>query len=88
MALCALPDVRIKDVAEALDIHAFMLSRWRKEAREGRILTKKRLPEAEPAGVPDRGDVPSTRPLPTFEMERSASLRAPYVKRYAPYCPE
>ena len=40
--LSALPDVRIKDVAEALDIHAFMLSRWRKDAREGRIVAQKR----------------------------------------------
>lgn len=29
--------VQVRDVAEALDIHPFMLSRWRKEAREGRI---------------------------------------------------
>jgi transposase len=29
--------VLIQDVAEALDIHPFMLSRWRKEYREGRL---------------------------------------------------
>ena len=29
------PDVLIKDVALAMDIHPFMLSRWRKEYREG-----------------------------------------------------
>ena len=29
--------VRIQDVADALEIHPFMLSRWRKEAREGRL---------------------------------------------------
>lgn len=29
--------VQVQDVAEALDIHPFMLSRWRKEHREGRI---------------------------------------------------
>jgi transposase len=29
--------VRVQDVADALDIHPFMLSRWRKELREGRI---------------------------------------------------
>ena len=38
--LSELPDVLIQDVAEALDIHPFMLSRWRKHAREGRIVTK------------------------------------------------
>ena len=46
--LSALPDVRIKDVADALDIHAFMLSRWRKAAREGRIVTKKRSLSVDP----------------------------------------
>ncbi|MEO5573535.1 MAG: transposase [Gammaproteobacteria bacterium] len=30
----------IQDVAQALDIHPFMLSRWRKQAREGLIVTK------------------------------------------------
>src|SRR6185437_1495281 len=34
------PEARVKDVAESLDIHPFMLSRWRKLAREG-LLTKK-----------------------------------------------
>ena len=29
------PDTYIKDVAQRLDIHPFMLSRWRKEYREG-----------------------------------------------------
>ena len=38
--LSELPGVEVKDVAESLYIHPFMLSRWRKEAREGRIMTK------------------------------------------------
>ena len=38
--LSELPDVLIQDVAAALDIHPFMLSRWRKQAREGAIVTK------------------------------------------------
>ena len=38
--LSDIPGVAIKDVAESLYIHPFMLSRWRKEAREGRIMTK------------------------------------------------
>ena len=46
--LSELPDVQIKDVAESLDIHPFMLSRWRKEAREGRIVTKKRSLDVDP----------------------------------------
>ena len=35
--LSQLKGVQVQDVADALDIHPFMLSRWRKEVREGRI---------------------------------------------------
>lgn len=30
-------DIQVKQVAEGLDIHPFMLSRWRKEYREGKL---------------------------------------------------
>ena len=30
----------VQDVAESLYIHPFMLSRWRKQAREGKIMVK------------------------------------------------
>lgn len=29
--------IQVKQVAEGLDIHPFMLSRWRKEYREGKL---------------------------------------------------
>ncbi len=35
--LSALGGVQVKDVADALDIHPFMLSRWRKEYRDGSL---------------------------------------------------
>jgi len=38
--LSQLPGVMVSDVAESLCIHPFMLSKWRKQAREGLILTK------------------------------------------------
>ena len=38
--LSRLPGVEVQAVADSLYIHPFMLSRWRKEAREGRIVTK------------------------------------------------
>ena len=38
--LSELPGVAVQDVAASLYIHPFMLSRWRKHAREGRIVTK------------------------------------------------
>ncbi len=39
--LSHLPGVQVKDVAEELDIHPFMLSRWRKEMREGKLWKKR-----------------------------------------------
>ncbi|MEO7804117.1 MAG: transposase [Actinomycetota bacterium] len=38
--LTDIEDIQVKDVAEALDIHPFMLSRWRKEVRDGLIKAK------------------------------------------------
>jgi transposase len=38
--LSELPGVAAQDVAESLYIHPFMLSRWRKQAREGLIMVK------------------------------------------------
>ena len=44
------PGIQVQAVAEALDIHPFMLSRWRKEFREGRLRqttpVKARAPKA------------------------------------------
>ena len=39
--LSQLPGVQIQEVAASLYIHPFMLSRWRKQAREGLIVTRK-----------------------------------------------
>ena len=38
--LSQLPGVSCNDVAESLCIHPFMLSRWRKQVREGLIVAK------------------------------------------------
>jgi transposase len=38
--LSELPGVEVQDVAASLYIHPFMLSRWRKQVREGEIVTK------------------------------------------------
>jgi transposase len=40
--LSLLDNVQVKEVAETLDIHPFMLSRWRKEYREGKLIADKR----------------------------------------------
>jgi transposase len=43
------PGVLIKDVAESLCIHPFMLSRWRKQVRDGELVGKPA--RLEPAAV-------------------------------------
>jgi transposase len=43
LKLSHLARVQVQDVAGALDIHPFMLSRWRKEYREGRIPAGKQV---------------------------------------------
>ena len=40
--LSLIDGVQVKEVAVTLDIHPFMLSRWRKEYREGIIVADKR----------------------------------------------
>ena len=40
--LSLLEGVQVQEVANTLDIHPFMLSRWRKEYREGKIMADKR----------------------------------------------
>jgi transposase len=44
------PDIQTQDVAKALDIHPFMLSKWKKDYREGRLkpaaAASLRLPKA------------------------------------------
>jgi len=40
--------IQVKTVATALEIHPFMLSKWRKDARDGRL--RGRAPKAPPPG--------------------------------------
>ena len=40
--LSLIEGIQVKEVAVTLDIHPFMLSRWRKEYREGKVVADKR----------------------------------------------
>lgn len=63
--------IQVQQVAKGLDIHPFMLSRWRKEYREGKIMadTRKRprLADGKPA--------PSTEALSELEQLRRENER-------------
>lgn len=45
---------QIQEVAGALDIHPFMLSRWRKEYREGKFVADRRVKKVVDGGVQAR----------------------------------
>jgi len=47
--LTQLPGMEVQAVAAALDIHPVMLSRWRQEAREGRLRGVAAAPKRKPA---------------------------------------
>lgn len=45
--LASIPGVFAQDVAQSLDIHPFMLSRWKKQCRERVIVVKPNQPKPE-----------------------------------------
>jgi len=49
--LSQLRSVQVQTVAEALDIHPFMLSRWRKEMRDGTLRGHSPAPRVKPPRV-------------------------------------
>lgn len=61
--LASHPDIQTQDVAHALDIHPFMLSKWKKDYREGRL-----KPAAEAAGL----SLPKALRLPKADPEKRA----------------
>ena len=65
--LSSAPGARVMDVAEALDIHPFMLSRWRKLAREGRLVA---TPKRKAASAKKKAKAPSM-----VEMSKYAKLK-------------
>ncbi len=58
--------ISVQAVAAALDIHPFMLSRWRKEAREGRLRGG--------AGGPERPRAPRRELARLARLEREHAL--------------
>jgi transposase len=57
------PDIQTQDVAKALDIHPFMLSKWKKDYREGRL-----KPAAKDAGL----SLPKALRVPKADPEKRA----------------
>lgn len=66
--LASHPDIQTQDVAYALDIHPFMLSKWKKDYREGKLKLK---PAAEAAGL----SLPKALRVPKADPERRSLKR-------------
>ena len=60
------PEIQTQDVARALDIHPFMLSKWKKDYRDGKL-----KPAAEAAGL----SLPKALRVPKADLERRALKR-------------
>src|SRR3990172_7903620 len=60
------PEIQTQDVAHALNIHPFMLSKWKKDYREGKL-----KPAAEAAGL----SLPKILRVPKADPERRALKR-------------
>ena len=58
------PGVLVKDVADSLDIHPFMLSKWRKQVRDGDL----------------RGDAPPIEPQAVTELQRLREVEKKYKR--------
>jgi transposase len=64
------PEIQTQDVAQALDIHPFMLSRWKKDYRDGKL-----KPVANAAGL----SLPEVLRSPSQDLEKKKLKR--YVKQ-------
>jgi transposase len=60
------PEIQTQDVAHALDIHPFMLSKWKKDYREGKL-----KPAAEAAGL----SLPKVLRAPKADAEKRTLKR-------------
>ena len=81
--LSGMPGVQVQTVADALDIHPFMLSRWRKEARDGILKGRARR------GVEEGRRAREIKRLQTLEREH-AILREEHelLKKVIRFCSE
>src|SRR5262252_9384264 len=78
-----MPGVQVQTVADALDIHPIMLSRWRKEAREGILKGRARR------GIVEGRRAREIKRLQTLEREH-AMLREEHelLKKAIRFCSE
>ena len=72
--LSQLPGVAVKDVAASLDIHPFMLSRWRKEHREAPRVVKRTEIDPKTQAIVWKYEG-GTDPKDQFEAEKGGAVQ-------------
>ena len=81
VALAALPRTYAADVAEILDIHPVMLYRWKKEVRDGMIMTKTKK------GTLDSSTAKELKRLKAIEKEHEKlKMKHDLLKKSIQYC--
>ena len=79
------PDIQTQDVATALDIHPFMLSRWKKDWREGRLKANGEVPRLDLPRPSEHGEQLSALNKRVRGLERKVEAQT-RVRRLA-RCP-
>ncbi len=83
------PGVMIKDVAQSLDIHPFMLSRWRKEYFEGNLVADERKVTNNLISVPKKKELTDSERIKKLETENTALKKeVDFLKKWEAFLTE
>ncbi len=79
-------DVMINDIAQSLDIHPFMLSRWRKEYFEGKLVVDERKVTKKLISVPKKKELTDSKRIKKLETENMAlKEEIDFLKKWEAY---
>ncbi|CAM3879101.1 Transposase [Parendozoicomonas haliclonae] len=83
------PGVMIKDIAESLDIHPFMLSRWRKEYFEGKLVANEWKVTKKLIAVPKKKELTESERIKKLEAENAALKKeVDFLKKWEAFLAE
>ncbi len=83
------PGVMIKDVAAYLDIHPFMLSRWRKEYFEGSLVADERKVSRNLETIPRKKELTDSERIKKLEAENAALKKeVDFLKKWETFLAE
>ena len=81
--------VLIKDIAQSLDIHPYMLSRWRKEYFEGKLVADERKTSKNLIAVPRKKELTDSERVKKLEIENAALKKeVDFLKKWEAFLAE